>query len=150
MSVQERAATGDHHCRFVPNVPYAFISSALTFWFPVIIMLTVYYLVFKEAVKQKQNMERMTAIRTLPHAKHSLESDTKTTAELLETSNSSEEAAGSVSGSGSTPSFHKPHTISPSELDSGALAVTPTRDRVTTSFLQQHSPGSQDTGEWGR
>ena len=62
--MQERAATGDHHCRFVPNVPYAFISSALTFWFPVIIMLTVYYLVFKEAMKQKQNMERMTAIRT--------------------------------------------------------------------------------------
>ncbi len=134
---QERQVTGDHNCRFITNVPYAFISSALTFWFPVIIMLVVYYLVFKEAMKQKKNMERMNNIRSLPvtnrTVKNSFESD-KTTHELLEQSNSSDEIAGSISGSGSTPSFTggpRPHTISPSELEH--LAVTPIKTN-TTSF----------------
>ena len=71
-------------------------------------MLVVYYLVFKEAMKQKKNMERMNNIRSLPvtnrKIKNSFESD-KTTHELLEQSNSSDEIAGSISGSGSTPSF---------------------------------------------
>ena len=62
------------------------ISSTLTFWVPVVIMLSVYYKVFKEAMKQKQNMERMNNIRTLPVTnnltKSSFESD-KTTHELL-------------------------------------------------------------------
>ena len=81
-------------CKFETNVPYAFISSALTFWFPVIIMLAVYYKVFKEAMKQKKNMERMNNIRTLPvtnkSVKNSFESD-KTNTDLLEQSNSSDE-----------------------------------------------------------
>ena len=73
-------------CYFEPNLPYALISSTLTFWFPMIIMLSVYYKVFKEAMKQKQNMERMNNIRALPVSnnlgKNSFESD-KTTHELL-------------------------------------------------------------------
>ena len=133
---QERKETGDHICRFEANVAYAFISSGLTFWFPVIIMLAVYYKVFKEAMKQKKNMERMNNIRTLPATKNSIknsfESD-KTSNELLEQSNSCDEIArsGSGSGSGSSSSFgtHKPHTISPSELD--RLSVTPIKTNTT-------------------
>lgn len=150
---QERQVTGDHFCRFVPNVPYAFISSTLTFWFPVIIMLVVYYLVFKEAMKQKKNMERMNNIRSLPVTnrtiKNSFESD-KTTQELLEQSNSSDEIAGSISGSGSTPSFTggagggpRPHTISPSELEH--LAVTPIKTNTTSFGANPSSIGSSNS-----
>ena len=134
MEFQERKETGDHICRFEANVTYAFISSGLTFWFPVIIMLAVYYKVFKEAMKQKKNMERMNNIRTLPVTKNSIknsfESD-KTSNELLEQSNSCDEIARSGSGSGSSSSFgtHKPHTISPSELD--RLSVTPIKTNTT-------------------
>ena len=146
---QDRQVTGDHICRFIPNVPYAFISSALTFWFPVIIMLVVYYLVFKEAMKQKQNMERMNNIRSLPvtnrKIKNSFESD-KTTHELLEQSNSSDEIAGSISGSGSTPSFTggaRPHTISPSELEQ--LSVTPIKTNTTNFGANSSSIGSSNS-----
>ena len=84
---QERRETGDEVCTFVPNIPYAFISSALTFWFPVIIMLAVYYKVYREAMKQKKSMERTNNIRAIPVnrnlVKNSFEID-KTTTELLE------------------------------------------------------------------
>ena len=90
---QERRETGDEVCTFVPNIPYAFISSALTFWFPVIIMLAVYYKVYREAMKQKKSMERTNNIRTIPLdrncVKNSFEND-KATTELLDQSNSSD------------------------------------------------------------
>ena len=62
--------TEDKRCEFVTNVPYAFISSALTFWIPVILMVLVYYRVYREAMKQKTAMEKMTNIRTLPTARN--------------------------------------------------------------------------------
>ena len=116
-------------------------------------MLVVYYLVFKEAMKQKQNMERMNNIRSLPVTnrtiKNSFESD-KTTQELLEQSNSSDEIAGSISGSGSTPSFTggagggpRPHTISPSELEH--LAVTPIKTNTTSFGANPSSIGSSNS-----
>ena len=90
---QERRDSGDEVCTFVPNIPYAFISSALTFWFPVIIMLAVYYKVYREAMKQKKSMERTNNIRTIPLnrncVKNSFEND-KATTELLDQSNSSD------------------------------------------------------------
>lgn len=116
-------------------------------------MLVVYYLVFKEAMKQKKNMERMNNIRSLPVTnrtiKNSFESD-KTTQELLEQSNSSDEIAGSISGSGSTPSFTggagggpRPHTISPSELEH--LAVTPIKTNTTSFGANPSSIGSSNS-----
>ena len=91
--IQDRRDTGDEVCTFVPNIPYAFISSALTFWFPVIIMLAVYYKVYREAMKQKKSMERTNNIRTIPLnrncVKNSFEND-KATTELLDQSNSSD------------------------------------------------------------
>ena len=112
-------------------------------------MLAVYYKVFKEAMKQKKNMERMNNIRTLPVTKNSIKSSfesDRTNNELLEQSNSCDEIArsGSGSGSGSSSSFgaHKPHTISPSELD--RLSVTPIKTN-TTRFVN----GNQPTAETG-
>jgi len=72
--LKEREETGDKICKFVTNVPYAFISSTLTFWFPVILMVLVYYRVYREAMKQKTAMEKMTNIRALPVAKNSVNS----------------------------------------------------------------------------
>jgi len=68
--LKERMETEDKRCEFVTNVPYAFISSALTFWIPVILMVLVYYRVYREAMKQKTAMEKMTNIRTLPTARN--------------------------------------------------------------------------------
>ena len=106
---QERRDSGDEVCTFVPNIPYAFISSALTFWFPVIIMLAVYYKVYREAMKQKKSMERTNNIRTIPLSrncvKNSFEND-KATTELLDQSNSSD-----------LQEAQKAAMISPAELD---------------------------------
>ena len=106
--IQDRRDTGDEVCTFVPNIPYAFISSALTFWFPVIIMLAVYYKVYREAMKQKKSMERTNNIRTIPLnrncVKNSFEND-KATTELLDQSNS--------------------NMISPAELDRSSSTSEP-------------------------
>ena len=40
------------------NEPYAFISSTLTFWAPVIVMLFMYRRIYKEAVRQKEAIRR--------------------------------------------------------------------------------------------
>jgi hypothetical protein len=36
------------------NQPYAFISSTLTFWAPVFVMLVIYRRIYKEALRQKE------------------------------------------------------------------------------------------------
>ena len=43
---------------FQVNEPYAFISSTLTFWAPVIVMLFMYRRIYKEAVRQKEAIRR--------------------------------------------------------------------------------------------
>ncbi|XP_040580865.1 octopamine receptor beta-2R isoform X3 [Lepeophtheirus salmonis] len=45
-------------CIFKVNQPYAFISSALTFWAPVAIMLCMYHRIYKEALRQKESIRR--------------------------------------------------------------------------------------------
>ena len=40
-------------CMLKPNVPYAILSSTLTFWLPVSVMLIMYRRVYKEAQRQK-------------------------------------------------------------------------------------------------
>jgi len=47
-------------CVFNANLPYALLSSFMTFWCPVIVMVTVYYRVFRSAVKQKTSMAMAT------------------------------------------------------------------------------------------
>ena len=51
-----QAWRADHpdECVFRVNKPYAFISSTLTFWVPVVIMLVMYHRIYKEAVRQKE------------------------------------------------------------------------------------------------
>ena len=43
---------------FQVNEPYAFISSTLTFWAPVIAMLFMYRRIYKEAVRQREHIRR--------------------------------------------------------------------------------------------
>ena len=40
-------------CLLKPNLPYALLSSVLTFWLPVSVMLVMYHRVYKEAQRQK-------------------------------------------------------------------------------------------------
>jgi hypothetical protein len=40
------------------NQPYAFISSTLTFWAPVFVMLVIYRRIYKEALRQKEAIRR--------------------------------------------------------------------------------------------
>ena len=42
-----------NECLLKPNVPYALLSSTLTFWLPVTVMLVMYHRVYKEAQRQK-------------------------------------------------------------------------------------------------
>ena len=121
MVFQKRLETGDHKCTFVPNLPYAFISSTLTFWFPVILMVTVYYRVYREAMKQKVAMEKMTNIRTLPIVK-------------------STTGKGSLEGEGSsTETFDMSNSRPKSNLIS-----TPEKTNMDNMMLQKSENGSRD------
>ncbi|XP_050084076.1 uncharacterized protein LOC126570386 isoform X2 [Anopheles aquasalis] len=45
-------------CIFVVNKTYAIISSSISFWIPGIVMVTMYYRIFKEAVRQRKALSR--------------------------------------------------------------------------------------------
>ncbi|KAI5694101.1 hypothetical protein M8J75_010700 [Diaphorina citri] len=50
-----------HHpnvCIFVVNVYYALISSSISFWIPGFVMVTMYYRIYKEAVRQRIALSR--------------------------------------------------------------------------------------------
>ncbi len=47
-----------NECILRVNQPYAFISSALTFWVPVSVMLILYRRIYKEALRQKEAIRR--------------------------------------------------------------------------------------------
>ncbi len=55
---QEWRKLHPNECIFRVNKPYAFISSTLTFWVPVGIMLVMYQRIYKEAVRQKEAIRR--------------------------------------------------------------------------------------------
>ena len=43
-------------CRFIVNYTYAIVSSSLTFWLPVLIMITLYYKIYLEAKRHLKSM----------------------------------------------------------------------------------------------
>ena len=43
-------------CRFIVNHTYAIVSSSLTFWLPVLIMITLYYKIYLEAKRHLNSM----------------------------------------------------------------------------------------------
>ncbi|XP_053669669.1 uncharacterized protein LOC128720048 [Anopheles nili] len=45
-------------CIFVVNKLYAIISSSISFWIPGIVMVTMYYRIYKEAVRQRKALSR--------------------------------------------------------------------------------------------
>ncbi|XP_312025.5 octopamine receptor beta-3R isoform X2 [Anopheles gambiae] len=45
-------------CIFVVNKSYAIISSSISFWIPGIVMVTMYYRIYKEAVRQRKALSR--------------------------------------------------------------------------------------------
>jgi len=116
--LKEREETEDKVCKFVTNVPYALFSSTLTFWFPVILMVLVYYRVYREAMKQKKSMEKMTNIRALPVAKNSLNSFSgdMSRADTLSTNNGS--GSGVLYKNNSESTAEKEAQVRPDKCDS--------------------------------
>ncbi|KAL0277416.1 UNVERIFIED_CONTAM: hypothetical protein PYX00_004706 [Menopon gallinae] len=55
---QEFRRTNPHVCIFVVNKYYALISSGVSFWIPGIVMVTMYYKIYKEAVRQRKALSR--------------------------------------------------------------------------------------------
>ena len=41
-------------CEWIVNIPYALISSTVSFWLPCGFMLTAYYKIYREAIKQEK------------------------------------------------------------------------------------------------
>ncbi|XP_054263141.1 octopamine receptor beta-3R-like [Macrosteles quadrilineatus] len=69
-------------CIFVVNDYYAIISSSVSFWIPGIVMITMYYRIYKEAVRQRKALSRTSSNIILnsihqhrtqhPHYRHTL------------------------------------------------------------------------------
>lgn len=45
-------------CEWIVNIPYALISSTVSFWLPCGIMLSAYYKIYREAIKQEKFIYR--------------------------------------------------------------------------------------------
>lgn len=55
---QEFRKTNPRVCIFVVNKYYALISSGVSFWIPGIVMIIMYYKIYKEAVRQRKALSR--------------------------------------------------------------------------------------------
>ncbi|XP_073971484.1 octopamine receptor beta-2R-like isoform X2 [Rhodnius prolixus] len=55
---QEFRKTHPHICIFVVNKYYAIISSCVSFWIPGVVMVTMYFRIYKEAVRQRKALSR--------------------------------------------------------------------------------------------
>jgi len=58
---------GLEKCIFQVNQPYAFISSTLTFWAPVSVMLILYRRIYNEALRQKEALRRSSVVPSTQH-----------------------------------------------------------------------------------
>ncbi|XP_020284454.1 octopamine receptor beta-3R-like isoform X2 [Pseudomyrmex gracilis] len=45
-------------CTFVVNLPYAVVSSCVSFWIPGVVMIVMYYKIYKEAIRQRAAVSR--------------------------------------------------------------------------------------------
>ncbi|XP_060528427.1 octopamine receptor beta-3R-like [Cylas formicarius] len=50
--------TNPDECMFVVNRYYAVISSSISFWVPGVVMITMYYRIYKEAIRQRKALSR--------------------------------------------------------------------------------------------
>ncbi|XP_058980337.1 octopamine receptor beta-3R [Musca domestica] len=54
----EEISQNPDQCSFVVNKAYALISSSVSFWIPGIVMLVMYFRIYKEAVRQRKALSR--------------------------------------------------------------------------------------------
>lgn len=52
-------------CSFVVNLPYAVISSCVSFWIPGVVMIIMYYKIYKEAIRQRAALSRASSSTVL-------------------------------------------------------------------------------------
>ncbi|XP_031834113.1 octopamine receptor beta-1R isoform X2 [Nomia melanderi] len=57
-------------CSFVVNRPYAVISSCVSFWIPGLVMIVMYYKIYKEAVRQRKALSRTSSNIVLNSVHH--------------------------------------------------------------------------------
>jgi hypothetical protein len=55
---QEFRRSNPHVCIFEVNIYYMMISSGVSFWIPGVVMVTMYYRIYKEAVRQRKALSR--------------------------------------------------------------------------------------------
>jgi hypothetical protein len=55
---QEFRKSNPHVCIFEVNIYYMMISSGVSFWIPGVVMVTMYYRIYKEAVRQRKALSR--------------------------------------------------------------------------------------------
>ncbi|XP_026825550.1 octopamine receptor beta-3R isoform X4 [Ooceraea biroi] len=57
-------------CEFRVNLPYAVISSCVSFWIPGLVMLIMYYKIYKEAIRQRKALSRTSSNIVLNSVHH--------------------------------------------------------------------------------
>ncbi|XP_071644852.1 octopamine receptor beta-1R isoform X1 [Temnothorax longispinosus] len=57
-------------CEFRVNLPYALISSCVSFWIPGLVMIIMYYKIYKEAIRQRKALSRTSSNIVLNSVHH--------------------------------------------------------------------------------
>ncbi|XP_036141901.1 octopamine receptor beta-3R isoform X3 [Monomorium pharaonis] len=61
-------------CEFIVNLPYAVISSCVSFWIPGLVMIIMYCRIYKEAIRQRKALSRTSSnivLNSVHHHRHS-------------------------------------------------------------------------------
>lgn len=57
-------------CEFRVNLPYAVISSCVSFWIPGLVMIIMYWRIYKEAIRQRKALSRTSSNIVLNSVHH--------------------------------------------------------------------------------
>lgn len=57
-------------CEFRVNLPYAVISSCVSFWIPGLVMIIMYWKIYKEAIRQRKALSRTSSNIVLNSVHH--------------------------------------------------------------------------------
>lgn len=57
-------------CEFRVNLPYALISSCVSFWIPGLVMIIMYWKIYKEAIRQRKALSRTSSNIVLNSVHH--------------------------------------------------------------------------------
>lgn len=137
--IERTSSLSNFTCVFEVNIPYAIVSSSVSFWLPCCIMLAAYWKIYQEATKQEkfiyrsQQMAQQTAAQTNHHhhdGKNQRNSSADTTATQVTT------AGGGGSNSNAIQVHAPPHRNSHGD-DPESGSSTPTK-RTISKMKREH------------